>query len=250
MRNIVVAVEIFHWGHRVNGSGCSFHLTSVCSSQASIAQPQVNNLHSLKSCLWFWTVSDVPVIWTSRWTESTCFLTRVIETLLSFTWAGKGQELKPKCVSSADSYPYVSSLVWAFFMCLTPLWIVISSKHPASRTLLYSGWEPVITAMVISRCVCVFSLLKDKEQLSRVCTSQRLVCTMTHPLNKHTPSGLLEPGGRTEEPVGSKLLSRSLSLTLSSQQSVLLILQTHTGCNRGGGAGLWTLSVQYSHEGF
>lgn len=43
-------------------------------------------------------------------------------------------------------------------MFLTPLWIVISSKHPASRTLLYSGWEPVITAMVISRCVyyCVF----------------------------------------------------------------------------------------------
>lgn len=38
-------------------------------------------------------------------------------------------------------------------MCLTPVWIVISSKHPASRTLLYSGWEPVITAMVISRCV-------------------------------------------------------------------------------------------------
>lgn len=93
-------------------------------------------------------------------------------------------KLKPKCVSSADSYPYVSSLVWAFFMCLTPLWIVISSKHPASRTLLYSGWEPVITAMVISRCVCVFSLLKEKEQLSRVCTSQRLVCMMTHPLNK------------------------------------------------------------------
>lgn len=33
-------------------------------------------------------------------------------------------------------------------------------------------------------CVCVFSLLKEKEQLSRVCTSQRLVCMMTHPLNK------------------------------------------------------------------
>lgn len=66
-------------------------------------------------------------------------------------------ERKNKLVSSPspDSYPYVSSLVCAFFMCLTPLWIVISSKHPASRTLLYSGWEPVITAMVISRCVCV-----------------------------------------------------------------------------------------------
>ncbi|KAM9704878.1 solute carrier family 41 member 2 isoform 2-T2 [Menidia menidia] len=58
-----------------------------------------------------------------------------------------------------DSYPYVSSLVCAFFMCLTPLWIVISSKHPASRTLLYSGWEPVITAMVISS---IGGLILDK----------------------------------------------------------------------------------------
>lgn len=64
-------------------------------------------------------------------------------------------------MSFSDSYPYVSSLVCAFFMFLTPLWIIISSKHPASRTLLYSGWEPVITAMVISRCVyyCVLCVL-------------------------------------------------------------------------------------------
>ncbi|XP_034721277.1 solute carrier family 41 member 2 [Etheostoma cragini] len=60
--------------------------------------------------------------------------------------AGVSQGLY-KCL---DTYPYVSSLVCAFFMCLTPLWIVISSKHPASRTLLYSGWEPVITAMLTS----------------------------------------------------------------------------------------------------
>uniref|UniRef100_A0A4W4ED40 Solute carrier family 41 member n=1 Tax=Electrophorus electricus TaxID=8005 RepID=A0A4W4ED40_ELEEL len=51
---------------------------------------------------------------------------------------------------SQDSHPYVSFLVCAFFMCLTPVWMVISSKHPASRQLLYSGWEPVITAMLIS----------------------------------------------------------------------------------------------------
>uniref|UniRef100_A0A674MVW9 Solute carrier family 41 member n=1 Tax=Takifugu rubripes TaxID=31033 RepID=A0A674MVW9_TAKRU len=57
------------------------------------------------------------------------------------------------------TYPYVSSLVCAFFMLLTPLWMVISSKHPASRTLLYSGWEPVITAMVISS---IGGLILDK----------------------------------------------------------------------------------------
>uniref|UniRef100_A0A8B9R8P7 Solute carrier family 41 member n=1 Tax=Astyanax mexicanus TaxID=7994 RepID=A0A8B9R8P7_ASTMX len=57
------------------------------------------------------------------------------------------------------SHPYVSSLVCAFFMCLTPVWMVISSKHPASRQLLYSGWEPVITAMLISS---IGGLILDK----------------------------------------------------------------------------------------
>ncbi|XP_048357382.1 solute carrier family 41 member 2 isoform X2 [Sphaerodactylus townsendi] len=41
-------------------------------------------------------------------------------------------------------------LVGAFFLALTPMWIVIAAKHPATRTVLHSGWEPVITAMVIS----------------------------------------------------------------------------------------------------
>ncbi|XP_016137154.1 solute carrier family 41 member 2-like [Sinocyclocheilus grahami] len=65
------------------------------------------------------------------------------------------------CFGRALSYshPYVSSLVCAFFMCLTPLWMVISSKHPASRQLLYSGWEPVITAMFISS---IGGLILDK----------------------------------------------------------------------------------------
>uniref|UniRef100_A0AAQ4PZ36 Solute carrier family 41 member n=1 Tax=Gasterosteus aculeatus aculeatus TaxID=481459 RepID=A0AAQ4PZ36_GASAC len=74
-------------------------------------------------------------------------------TLAILAWISQGLY---KCL---DTYPYVSSLVCAFFMCLTPLWIVISSKHPASRTLLYSGWEPVITAMVISS---IGGLILDK----------------------------------------------------------------------------------------
>ncbi|XP_057711107.1 solute carrier family 41 member 2 [Corythoichthys intestinalis] len=74
-------------------------------------------------------------------------------TLAILAWISQGLY---KCL---DSYPYVSSLVCAFFMCLTPLWIIVSSKHPASRTLLYSGWEPVITAMVISS---IGGLILDK----------------------------------------------------------------------------------------
>ncbi|XP_076023492.1 solute carrier family 41 member 2 [Genypterus blacodes] len=74
-------------------------------------------------------------------------------TLAILAWISQG------LYNCLDSYPYVSSLFCAFFMCLTPLWIVISSKHPASRTLLYSGWEPVITAMVISS---IGGLILDK----------------------------------------------------------------------------------------
>ncbi|XP_035257468.1 solute carrier family 41 member 2 [Anguilla anguilla] len=74
-------------------------------------------------------------------------------TLAILAWISQGLYV---CL---DSHPYVSSLVCALFLSLTPVCIVISSKHPASRTLLYSGWEPVITAMVISS---IGGLILDK----------------------------------------------------------------------------------------
>uniref|UniRef100_A0A667HJ00 Solute carrier family 41 member n=1 Tax=Lynx canadensis TaxID=61383 RepID=A0A667HJ00_LYNCA len=49
-----------------------------------------------------------------------------------------------------ERYYYISPLVGVFFLALTPIWIIIAAKHPATRTVLHSGWEPVITAMVIS----------------------------------------------------------------------------------------------------
>lgn len=50
-----------------------------------------------------------------------------------------------------DLYPYVLYPVDLLFLCLIPLWVVVSSKHPASHVLLRTGWEPMITAMAISR---------------------------------------------------------------------------------------------------
>ncbi|KAL2093292.1 hypothetical protein ACEWY4_010604 [Coilia grayii] len=49
-----------------------------------------------------------------------------------------------------DSYPYIPYLLCVLLLCLTPVWIVVSFRHPESRKLLYTGWEPIITAMVIS----------------------------------------------------------------------------------------------------
>ncbi|XP_068578859.1 solute carrier family 41 member 2 isoform X2 [Cebidichthys violaceus] len=61
--------------------------------------------------------------------------------------------------SLIDLYPYVLYLVDLLFLCLVPLWVVISSKHPASHILLRTGWEPIITAMVISS---IGGLILDK----------------------------------------------------------------------------------------
>lgn len=62
----------------------------------------------------------------------------------------------------ADSNPFVLYLVDLFFVCLIPLWVFITSKHPASQILLRTGWEPIITAMFISRCsplFCIYCIL-------------------------------------------------------------------------------------------
>lgn len=39
----------------------------------------------------------------------------------------------------------------AVFVAMCPLWVLIARKIPSTRELLYSGWEPVIIAMAISR---------------------------------------------------------------------------------------------------
>lgn len=57
----------------------------------------------------------------------------------------------PLLVSLSDSKAYVNPLVCAFFVALLPIWFIIARKNAATREVLYSGWEPVIIAMAISR---------------------------------------------------------------------------------------------------
>ncbi|XP_076968002.1 solute carrier family 41 member 2 isoform X2 [Tamandua tetradactyla] len=65
-------------------------------------------------------------------------------TLAILAWISQG------LYSCLETYYYISPLVGVFFLALTPVWIVIAAKHPATRTVLHSGWGPVVTAMVIS----------------------------------------------------------------------------------------------------
>uniref|UniRef100_A0A672RQG8 Solute carrier family 41 member n=1 Tax=Sinocyclocheilus grahami TaxID=75366 RepID=A0A672RQG8_SINGR len=53
-------------------------------------------------------------------------------------------------VISQEPYPYITYLVCVVFLCLMPMWVILSFRHPESQKLLFSSWEPVITAMVIS----------------------------------------------------------------------------------------------------
>lgn len=52
--------------------------------------------------------------------------------------------------SFIERYLYVLFLVDLFYLSLIPVWITVASKHPATEILLRTGWEPIVTAMVIS----------------------------------------------------------------------------------------------------
>uniref|UniRef100_A0A8D3DX31 Solute carrier family 41 member n=1 Tax=Scophthalmus maximus TaxID=52904 RepID=A0A8D3DX31_SCOMX len=62
--------------------------------------------------------------------------------------------------SLTELQPYVLYLVDMLILCLVPLWVVIASKHPDSHIMLRTGWEPIITAMVISS---IGGLILDKS---------------------------------------------------------------------------------------
>ena len=48
-------------------------------------------------------------------------------------------------------WQYIYPLVCAFFVALLPVWVMLARRSPATREVLYLGWEPVIIAMAISR---------------------------------------------------------------------------------------------------
>ncbi|KAF5907533.1 solute carrier family 41 member 2-like, partial [Clarias magur] len=58
--------------------------------------------------------------------------------------------ISQRLFSCIELYPYVIYVVCVIFLCLTPIWVMITFCHSESHKLLYNGWEPIITAMVIS----------------------------------------------------------------------------------------------------
>lgn len=52
---------------------------------------------------------------------------------------------------SIDKQDWLAPLVISCYVLITPLWVWIAKKNKYTNDVLYSGWTPVIVAMLISR---------------------------------------------------------------------------------------------------
>lgn len=51
----------------------------------------------------------------------------------------------------AGKQDWVAPLIIMGYITLVPLWVYIAQKNKQTREVLYSGWTPVVLAMMISR---------------------------------------------------------------------------------------------------
>ena len=51
-----------------------------------------------------------------------------------------------------DTQDWVAPLVISSYVLVTPLWVWIAKKNEYTNDVLYTGWTPVIVAMLISSC--------------------------------------------------------------------------------------------------
>ena len=51
-----------------------------------------------------------------------------------------------------------TSTVLVFLLVLIPVMMLLAHKNQATRSVLFYGWLPVISAMIISRLVTTYSL--------------------------------------------------------------------------------------------
>ena len=57
----------------------------------------------------------------------------------------------PLSLLSDSNQLWLSPTLLFVFLGLTPIWCVVSHRNKYTHEILYSGWTPVIGAMVISR---------------------------------------------------------------------------------------------------
>lgn len=57
---------------------------------------------------------------------------------------------------SIDRQDWLAPLIISCYVLITPLWVWIAKKNKYTNDVLYSGWTPVIVAMLISRYLPLF----------------------------------------------------------------------------------------------
>lgn len=55
--------------------------------------------------------------------------------------------------TSTGTRHWLAPVIIAFFLLLLPLWVTICIKNKYTNDVIYTGWTPVLSAMVISRYV-------------------------------------------------------------------------------------------------
>lgn len=99
-----------------------------------------------------------------------------------------------------DYNDYANPLVCVFFIALTPIWILIARRIPSTREVLYSGWEPVIIAMAISRYNKeIFShlsaFISNNRKIPKIISIVFFQCWRPHPGQNCVQSQLCWNGG-------------------------------------------------------
>ncbi|KAM4619215.1 solute carrier family 41 member 2 [Polymixia lowei] len=95
---------------------------------------------------------------------ATAFMASLVQgvIMVGLIIGSKKMGINPDNVATPMAASFGDLITLAFLACLSQWFytcIVISSKQPASRLLLHTGWEPIITAMLISS---IGGLILDK----------------------------------------------------------------------------------------
>lgn len=103
-----------------------------------------------------------------------------------------------------DTYPWLTTVFIIFTLILVPVWAWIASKNQYTHTVLFSGWSPVVTAMIISsigglildftvsqyKGVAVFQLVINGVGGNLVAVQASRISTELHSMSRpgHLPS--------------------------------------------------------------
>ena len=73
--------------------------------------------------------------------------------------------------AAIDQQDWLAPLIIACYILITPLWVWIAKRNKYTNDVLYTGWTPVIVAMLISRLVFTY-FLTDGLHLPSVALGQ------------------------------------------------------------------------------